>query len=348
MKKLLLATSTLAVATPAMAELTLSGNIVAKATTVDADELTDAVVTTLTLKATYENDAGAGGHMIFGQTDTSDTVNWTDTDILGFNVYANTAYGKFQIGTGAGEFTDGGLVIVRSLGDDVTNVEFPGYDGEVPMDGELDNEDDRDSTDVYLAYSYTSGDTTGQVSWGDDATLLSLSTVAGGFTVKLDALSYGESGDEDAVDPNVVNISGDLGPIQVALESGYSLISEENDGTDLSLAYTLGDLTAKVGTSTNGTEGTDVQEFMISGKAGNADYAFSTGSDEALTNEEDFSKVTLESMLSGMTAGISSNDRDGTTETELYIKPVDALEIEYVDNDGAEDAVINFKVSASF
>ncbi len=349
MKKLLMASSTLVVATPAMAEMTMSGTIAAVATTEDASKLTGSAITTLTLKATFDNGEGLGGTMTFGTTATGDI---SSTPLLDTTVYADTSYGKFSYSTNDGKKTDDDLVELGIIGDSTTkNVDVPGLAG-------FSN----NGISTFLVYSNGFGDTDVALTVGAESPdagttfsqALSVQAVAAGFTFTLDSLSFTNDTDGTAPStktdaPMVINIVGDLGPVGIKLEDGYSAVTTDNDGTDLALSYGIGGVTVDYGFSTNGNDESDISELRLGLSANDVSYTVSSGTDQSLdSDKEDFSKFEVGVSLSGMDAGAISTDYNGSSKTELYVKPMSGIELEYVDDDAKTDPVINVKISASF
>ena len=104
MKKLLIATTTLAVATSAYAqEVTLTGALDADFTT-EGFESGDVDVNTLSMVAKYTAD-NSGVTLTYAVL----TSDYKDAVIADYNVYATTLIGKFSIGTNSGTTTDDDL-----------------------------------------------------------------------------------------------------------------------------------------------------------------------------------------------------------------------------------------------
>ena len=333
MKKLLVATSALVVAAPAMAQPTLSGNIVAKASTTGLTELSGGAVSTLTLKVAYEGD-NFGGDMSFGGSSTPATLQ--DLQLSGFNVYADTAMGRLNIGTSQTKVTDDDLTELNIFNDKVKNVDMPSLDGEAAQDDA-----------IFLTHSMSLNGADFAISWGDTGANISLSTDMGDFKVMADMNMNGDSS-VASVDPYVINVTGDLGPVGLKLESGYSAVTSENDGTDIALSFDANGLAIDFATGSNGNADSDITEFRVSGSMDDISYAVATGSDDSLATDTDFSEINLKTMMNGMGVGLNIQSYDGTDTNEIYIEPMSGLEIEYVDVSTAADAVINFKISASF
>jgi Cu/Ag efflux protein CusF len=334
MKKLLVATSALVVAAPAMAQPTLSGSIVAKATTTGLTELSGGAISTLTLKVAYEGD-NLGGDMSFGDTGTPDLS--AVMQMTGFNVYADTTMGKFNIGTSQSKVTDDDLTELSIFNDKVKNVDMPSMTGEAVQNDTF-----------FLTHSKPFYGADVAISWGDTAANVSVSTDMGDFKVMADMNMNGDSAAANAVAPYVINVTGDLGPVGLKLESGYSAVSSENDGTDIALSFDANDLTIDFATGSNGNADSDITEFRVSGSMDDISYAVAMGSNDGLTTDTDFSEINLKTMMNGMGVGLNILSYDGADTTEIYVEPMSGIEIEYVDVSTAADAMINFKIEASF
>ena len=105
MKKLLIATSALIAAAPALANVTLSGTIDLDFTTGEF-ESGDGDVNTLSLGLAYTGE-GFGGSLTLSPLNDGTTA--VSSIVAGYNIYSNTDLGKFSIGTSDGLSTDDDL-----------------------------------------------------------------------------------------------------------------------------------------------------------------------------------------------------------------------------------------------
>ena len=118
MKKLLIASSALAVTAPAFAqEVTLSGTFVGKATTEDLTQLSGHLISTLIFGLAYEGET-VGGNINFGETSSIPNVGEIVNEVGSANIYAMTSFGKFNYGTSDGDKTDDDLIELSIINDE--------------------------------------------------------------------------------------------------------------------------------------------------------------------------------------------------------------------------------------
>ena len=190
MKKLLVASSALVAAAPAFAnDVTLSGTFVGHAATTDLEQLSNAVITTLTYGIAYAGN-NIGGNINFGQTDTVGVVLVASTgatsntslsnivtQIDSANIYADSAFGKFNFGTSDGSKTDndlGELAVLQDQSSD--NVDFSYAEAAL-------NAFTTAAVGTHLTYSNTFGPASVAVAWHDDGYTLSAGADLGDFAV---------------------------------------------------------------------------------------------------------------------------------------------------------------------
>ena len=356
MKKLLIATSALTLAAPAFAEeYTLSGTFAGKASTEGGDQLSGGVITTLTFGVTYKGD-NVGGDFSFGDTDSDLSLEDITGMVESANIYAETSFGKFNFGTDDGYKTDDDLTELEFFNDETgKNVDFKS--GLTAFKAGENVDENKTGVETYLTYSNSFEGVGVALTWADDGYVLSAGGDFAGYSVGLDMSTYTGESEEDPAGAGtyVLNVSGDVGPVALALEMGYApavigndiyTASESEDGaTDLKLGYSFGLVDVNVGVGSD-----EVNEILVSGDAGDIGYKVAFGSDGKISNEDnrDFSLIGLTSTVADMEAGLEIKNYNAVDTTELYIKPIDDFEIEFVDKSSAEDPVINFKISTSF
>ena len=347
MKKLLVATSALAVTAPAFAnEVTFSGSVVGKATTTDGSKVTNAVLSTLTLKASYASDDGLSGTIKFGHTGTANAS--TSLGIDGFSVSADTQLGKFTLGTSHTLYTDDDFIELNEINDARLgkNVDFPALTGFAT--GTTGSQ-----LRVVQSYEYSvNDDTTIGITWGEIARAMSAKTSMGGFSLALDYSEEQKTGTTGkVVSPMVLNVSGDVGPVALKLEYGWN--GTDNSGYDALFSYTVSP-SVKVDL---GLDSLDNNEIQVSGAMGGGTYSVFAGTWKAAT-VSGFGGVGYETTLAGMTAGLkygsvpsAAGHTVATNAVELYLKPSNDMEIEMINsavNGATATNTVNFKVSMSF
>ena len=341
MKKLLVATSALVVAGPAFAnDVTLSGTFAGKYSTEDATELSGGAITTLTVNLAFKGDNGFGGNLKLGDDDTPDLDDLGDVNAV--NIYAETALGKFNVGTDTGTKTDDDLTEMNVFndGDDNDNVDFD--------HGLAAFMNEENKLGTFLTYSNDFGPVSSAVTWADDGYVFSAGLELAGFDLALDYSSGSSTIEDDSSDASyVINAVGSLAGITVELEYGTGKNEKNEDvdsAYDLYLAYDLGVAKLALGTASNSD-----QELEVSGDLGDFGYKLYFGNDEQATDEKSYTGFEISTQVGAIEAGLKTSDVAGTTSTELYLIPVSGFEIELVDSGKDEaDAMINFKVATSF
>lgn len=312
MKKFLVATSAFVVAAPAFAnDVTLSGALDFSASTEDAAELSTASINTLSIALAAAGDV-VGGNITLGVSEnkarnTADTATVTSYSIgaTGYDVYADTGLGKFNIGTSTGTMTDNDLTELEVIGNTGTVAFASGVTG-VTTNG----------LGTYLIYSNSFGPMNLALTWGDDGMITSVGGSFGGFDVDVDSSDAG----------SVANLAGAVGPVQMKLEA------DDNSNYDLVLGGQFGDYGVQLGTNSNddvelgfGTAigGMGVELFVA--EVGGADY----------------SGVSLTTAIGGMATEISFDEAAGTSTASIEVTVADGVTLNYGGASGSEDLTVN-------
>lgn len=332
MKKLLVASAAVAVAAPAFAnDVTLSGNVVGELSTSNLNTVTAGALSTfeITLAVAPEGN-GIGGNITFGLeqvlttapvagvpgTTTLATVEDYSFGVTGYDIFAMTDLGKFNVGTSTTTKTD----------DDLTEMNAIGDTGEVDFASGLIGFDEGFHIGSYLSYSNDLGPISVGLTWGAAADalgnaagstyVLSLGADLGGFAALLD---YAESGDY------VLTLEGSVGGFGVALET------DQDGDADAKFSGSFGDFGVALGVNT-----ADDVELEVTGAVG--DMSFHVYAGEVGGNE--LSGIGFSTMIAGMEVGADYDSRIGSTgpEGSVYIKPIDGFKIS-TDGEGLTFAI---------
>ena len=251
--------------------------------------------------------------------------------LTGFDVYASTSLGKFNLGDSTGTMTD----------DDLTEMEVFGDTGAVAFASGVTGVAVNNDT-AFLTYSNSFGGADVALTWGNNGSILSVGGSAAGFTFDMDS-----SSGEDIEGAFVINASGDVGPMNVALE-----LDNDND-YDMKLGGSFGNFGVGLGVNSN-----EDSEFGVTGSAGSIDFGLYSAS-VITRNDDDTVKETTNTTGVHATTGIagystkfafgntSVDETDETTSSmSATVTIMDGFTIAYGGNEGEED--ITFSVDMSF
>jgi len=301
MKKLLVATSALVVAAPAFAnDVTLSGTLEFKASTEDGAELSTASVDTFEITLAGAGDV-VGGNVTLGLTAAS------DIGVTGYDVYADSSIGKFNIGTSTGTMTDNDLTELEYIGD-TGAVNFASGITGVAVNGLA----------TYLTYSNSLGPVDVALTWGGNGMVTSVGGSFGGFDVDVDSSDAGSA----------VNVSGEVAGFGIKVES------DDSSNYDLAVTGSFGDYGVAIGSNSN-------EDFELGVTANFGDLGVGLYSAEVAAVESTKLKVTTE--LAGYDASITLGESGGVSNASIELTLADGVTLSYGGNSGSEDLTIDIE-----